>query len=114
MRAVLMGDVGCIKLVNQFLFPCCQPHAVAQLPCQYVQAAQRIDHHAVLPLAVHLHKALPHMSQFKRQLRKSGSERFPIKRMLLRSVEMLALHIAIGCLCRTLELFVGKVQQGGG
>jgi hypothetical protein len=27
---------------------------------------------------------------------------------------MLAFRIAIGRLCRTLELFVGKEQQGGG
>lgn len=109
-----MGDVRRVKLIEQFLFPHRQTDTMPQLPCQDIQAAQGVDRHAVLPLAAHLHKKLPHMRQFKRQLRANGSLRLPVKWMALRGIQVLAFRIAIGRLCRTLKLFVGKEQQGGG
>ena len=87
---------------------------MTQLPGQDLQAAQGVNRHAALPLAVHLHEKLPHVRQFKRQLRANGSLRLPVEWMTLRGIQMLAFRIAIGRLCRTLELFVGKEQQGGG
>lgn len=109
-----MGDIRCVELIDQFLFPCRQTDTMPQLPCQDIQAAQGIDRHAVLPLAAHLHKKLPHMRQFKRQLCANGSLRLPVERMALRGIQVLALRIAISRLCRTLKLFVGKKQQGDG
>ena len=114
MRHVLMGDIGCVELIEQLLFPYRQTDTMPQLPCQDIQAAQGIDRHAVLALAAHLHKKLPHMHQFKRQLRANGSLRLPVEWMALRGVQVLAFRIAISRLCRTLELFVGKKQQVGG
>lgn len=109
-----MGDIGCVKLIDQLLFPNRQTDTMPQLPCQDIQAAQGIDRHAVLPLAAHLHENLPYMRQFKRQLRANGSLRLPVEWMALRGIQMLAFRIAIGRLCRSLKLFVGKEQQGGG
>lgn len=114
MRHVLMGDIGCVKLIEQLLFPYRQTDTMPQLPCQDIQAAQGIDCHAVLPLAAHLHKKLPHVRQFKRQLRPHGSLLLPVEWMALRGIHVLAFRIAISRLCRTLELFVGKEQQGSG
>lgn len=114
MRHVLMGDIGCVKLIDQLLFPDRQTDTMSQLPCQDIQAAQGIDRHAVLALAAHLHKKLPHMRQFKRQLCANGSLLLPVEWMALRGILVLTFRIAIGRLCRTLELFVGKEQQGGG
>lgn len=109
-----MGDIRCIKLIDQLLFPNRQTDTMPQLPCQDIQAAQGIDRHAVLPLAAHLHEKLPHMRQFKRQLRANGSLRLPVEWMALGGIQVLAFRIAISRLCRTLELFLGKEQQGGG
>lgn len=114
MRTVLMGDIRCVELIDQFLFPYRQTDTMPQLPCQDIEAAQGIGRHAVLPLAAHLHEKLPHMRQFKRQLRANGSLRLPVEWMTLRGIQVLAFRIAISRLCRALKLFVGKEQQGGG
>lgn len=109
-----MGDIGCVELIDQLLFPCRQTDTMPQLPCQDIQAAQGIDCHAVLALAAHLHENLPHMRQFKRQLRANGSLRLPVEWMALGGIQVVAFRITISRLCRTLELFLGKKQQGGG
>ena len=114
MRHVLMGDIGCVKLIEQLLFPYRQTDTMPQLPCQDIEAAQGIDRHAVLPLAAHLHEKLPHVRQFKRKLRANGSLRLPVEWMTLRGIQVLAFRIAISRLRRTLKLFVGKEQQGIG
>lgn len=109
-----MGDIRRVELIDQFLFPYRQTDTMPHLPCQDIQAAQGIDRHAVLPLAAHLHKKLPHVCQFKRQLRANGSLGLPVEWMALRGIQVFAFRIAIGRLCRTLKLFAGKEQQGRG
>ena len=109
-----MDHVGRVKLIDQLFFPYRQAYAVSQLPSQYIEAAQGIDRHAVLPLAAHLHEKLPHVRQFKRKLRANGSLRLPVEWMTLRGIQVLAFRIAISRLRRTLKLFVGKEQQGIG
>lgn len=109
-----MEDIRCIELIDQFLFPYRQADTMPQLPCQDIQTAQGIGRHAVLSLATHLHKKLPHVRQFERQLRTNGSLRLPVEWMAFGGIEVLSFRIAICRPCRTLELFVGKAQQGGG
>ena len=54
------------------------------------------------------------MRQFKRQLRANESLRLPVEWMALGGIQVVAFRITISRLCRTLELFLGKKQQGGG
>lgn len=109
-----MGDERCIKLIKQFFFPYRQTYPMAQLPGKDVDTTQRIDCHATLSLAIQPDEPLPHMGQFKRQLRCNGSVLLAIKRMASGSIDMLTFLIAIGRFCRPLKLGIGKAQQSSG